>query len=1028
MTHPNAADVFQTSAQQASILHSQQLSGAVLTARLQWRLTAPLDRVRFEAALTQVCERHEILRTLYKSVSGLKLPVQEIHGQVSYRIESAVSEVQARQQAALLLEQVPVVVALLGSDQVLISLALASADEHSLKLVASELSSLYDGETLEAFEALQYADFAAWQADLDEEDIGRQGKAFWRALFADHEITHRLPFERSVDFAPQHGTCSIIAPLADELKSFALGAGLLPSEALTFFWGAFVARLSQQEKLLVAMAVDGRSTQLEQTVGHLSGRLPVAFVLQPQRSLNDNLQLFASQLGQSRSWQDCFNELDMLGQRTAEGRPLSYGCAYRVADSAAQLSWTLDAAVFEKLHLDVSECADELQLKLTFQTDMFAANMASAWLEQFVEFCKNAFADKDQVLESIGLVSPTEAGQLLAAFDRSDALTAADAPFLHQLFEKAVQRHGQRIAIHVDGLEVTYLELDRRANQLARVLRERGVGSDQIVAVYGGRSVEIIVALMGILKAGGAYLPLDPAYPTERLSFMLEDAGAKCLVALQPLHEDMVLADGMAFVSLDEQHVWQGNGAPLETHGDPADLAYVIYTSGSTGKPKGVMVSHANACSSTQARLQFYREPIQRFLMLSSFSFDSSVAGIFWTLAQGGTLYLPSESTHKDPQKIAELIAEQQISHFLALPSFYAQILEQLKAPALRCVIVAGEACPVELARRHRALLPQTVLVNEYGPSESSVWCSAFAVESEPLDERVSIGAPIPGTRLYTLEGDLAVAGAGREGELYVGGPGLARGYLNRPSLTASRFVPDPFASTPGQRLYRTGDLTSSRSEGLVEYLGRLDFQLKIRGFRIELGEIEARLGQLDNVREAAVVARDTGAGKQLVAYVVLRTAAAREAEEQRLLGHLREQLPEYMVPAFLSVLERFPLTPNGKLDRNALSALELQGSAYVEPRTALETLLVSIWQDALQLERVGIQDNFFALGGHSLLATRIRSRVQAELNIELPLRVFFEGETIELLARQVELHRDSGITGDKVDALEALFAETEAQ
>jgi acyl-coenzyme A synthetase/AMP-(fatty) acid ligase len=407
--------------------------------------------------------------------------------------------------------------------------------------------------------------------------------------------------------------------------------------------------------------------------------------------------------------------------------------------------------------------------------------------------------------------------------------------------------------------------------------------------------------------------------------------------------------------------------------------------------------------------------------MLSSFSFDSSVAGIFWTLGQSGTLYLPEEQMHKDPARLAQLIGEQGISHFLALPSFYAQILEHLQQPALACVIVAGEACPLELPARHAERLPQTLLVNEYGPSESSVWCSAHTVQALPAYERVSIGGAIAGTRLRVLDEQGELVGFGREGELYVGGPGLARGYLQRPGLTASRFVPDPFALVPGQRLYRTGDRVSPGVEGTLDYLGRLDFQLKLRGFRVELGEIEARLAQQPEVREAAVVVRETGAGAQLAAFATLRDPASASGLENRLLERLREQMPEYMVPAFLRVLDRLPLTPNGKLDRTALAALQAQGSAYQAPRNELEQTLAQIWQEALQLEQVGVHDNFFALGGHSLLATRIRSQVQERLNLDLP-RVFFEGETVALLAEQVERHRGSGVSEDKADALEALF------
>lgn len=1022
MTDFTPAETFQISAQQAAILSQQQYLGQPLAAQALLSFDTPPERAVLQAALNELCQRHEILRTTYRQMPGFKQPVQDIAAQVRLRLilEPGRSVQQARAEDRLALAEVPLVASLLDR-QLLVSVALASCDRQSLAQLMAELQQLCAGGQLQPFDGLQYADYAAWQGELSEQAIGREGLQFWRTLYAERQAGVRLPFERRLDFAPQLQECRLDTELAPTLRQLAGAAQLSVEDSLLFLWAGFLAGLSQQDSLLVALTVDGRSDQLQQTLGHFSRRLPVAVALQPQATLQDNLQAFRHQLDLSRSWQDCLNELDVFGAE--QPRPLDLGCSYIEGSEAQELF--LDQACFEKLHLWARADADRLSLQLSWQPRLLPEGLPEAWLEQFAQWLKAAAADSSLSLEQLPLVSGDQAQRLLQDFDRSADLSAADAPLLHQLFEEAARAYPQRAAIHVDGLEVTYAELDRQANQLAHRLREQGVDSDAIVGVYGARSIEIVVALLGILKAGGAYLPLDPAYPSERLSFMLEDSAVRCLISLQPLHPDLVLAADLPLITLDPQ-LLSGDAQAPASNSTADNLAYVIYTSGSTGRPKGVMVSHANASTSTLARGAFYQAPLERFLMLSSFSFDSSVAGIFWTLSQGATLYLPSEEQHKDPQQVAGLIDAQRISHFLALPSFYAQILEALQQPQLRCVIVAGEACPVELAVRHRELLPETLLVNEYGPSESAVWCSAFAVTQAPVDERVAIGGAIAGTRLRVLDEEAELAGIGREGELFIGGPGLARGYLKRPGLTASRFLPDPFATTPGARLYRTGDRVSSLPQGRLDYLGRIDFQLKIRGFRIELGEIESLLGQAANVREAAVVARDTVAGKQLVAYVVLARAEDREAQEQVLLAQLREQLPEYMVPAFISVLERFPLTPNGKLDRNALSALELQGSAYVAPRNELEATLAAIWQEALQLERVGVHDNFFALGGHSLLATRIRSKVQSELNLSLPLRVFFEGETVELLARQVELHRDSEVTGDKVDALEALFAEAQ--
>lgn len=1006
-------DIFQASAQQAHILRGSD--GATLAARLWLTLQSSPGLAALQQALMQLCERHEILRTRYVHVPGLKHLAQEIHPQANLRVRSAVSPQQAREQVAHDLTEAPLAVSLVG-DTLLLGVALASADPAALRLLGEELQALLRGEPLAEFDALQYADYAAWQGDLAQESIGQQGRNFWRGLLAGLPRPSALPFEHRVPLATVAQAHKAGTALADTLTQVAQAGQISDEEALAVLWAAFVAELGQQPAQLLGLEVSGRNEQLAQTVGHFARQLPVLLSIDSARSLAEQLPALAAQLRQGRSWLDCLDEAD-LGETLL---PV-YACGYSTEAHSSSVVLEQDWPLGQKLLLRAEVRGQALDLHLISPARCFDAEQLQAWLAQFERFAAQVASNLGQPLQQMGGVDDVQARQLLQRFDRSTALAEQADETLHGLFAQAAAATPERIALRVGEQALDYATLDQRANGLAHALRERGVGPDSIVAVYGERSVEIVVTLLAILKAGGAYLPLDPGYPAERLSFMLHDARAHCLVTLRPLADGIEVPGSVARLALESGLPAAQAQAPQMAI-VPANLAYVIYTSGSTGKPKGVMISHANACASTRARGEFYRAPLSRFLMLSSFSFDSSVAGIFWTLGQGGTLYLPEEQAHKDPALLATLITKHAISHFLALPSFYAQILEHLQQPALACVIVAGEACPLDLPALHAERLPDTLLVNEYGPSESAVWCSAHNVEAAPPHERVLIGAAIAGTRLRVLDEQAELVGFGREGELYVGGPGLARGYLQRPSLTASRFVPDPFASAPGQRLYRTGDRVSPGVQGTLDYLGRLDFQLKLRGFRVELGEIEARLAQQPEVREAAVVVRETAAGAQLAAFAVLRDPAQTVGVETRLLERLREQMPEYMVPAFLRLLERFPLTPNGKLDRTALAAMQAQGSAYQAPRNALEQTLAQIWQEALQLEQVGVHDNFFALGGHSLLATRIRSQVQERLNLDLPLRVFFEGETVALLAEQVERHRGSGVSDDKADALEALF------
>ncbi|HEX2189530.1 MAG TPA: non-ribosomal peptide synthetase, partial [Longimicrobiaceae bacterium] len=440
-----------------------------------------------------------------------------------------------------------------------------------------------------------------------------------------------------------------------------------------------------------------------------------------------------------------------------------------------------------------------------------------------------------------------------------------------------------------------------------------------------------------------------------------------------------------------------GEGAP--------GLAYVIYTSGSTGRPKGVGVGNRELARSTAARFARYREPVRGFLLLSSLSFDSSVAGIFWTLCAGGTLHLPTPDTRLDPARLVEAAERAGVSHLLCVPSLYAALLDEAErrpgwAPSV--AIVAGEACPRELVERHARVLPGTVLRNEYGPTEATVWCTVHDCRADEDAARVPIGRPTPGARVYVLDRMGGPAPAGVAGEVHVGGGQVARGYLARPALTAERFLPDPFAGEPGARMYRTGDLARWREDGALEFLGRADHQVKVRGHRVEPGEVEAALLGHPAVREAAVVAREDRGGARLVAYVVPRPGDALAPGEVR--AWLRERLPEPLVPSALVTLDAIPQTPNGKTDRDALPAPDAAPArGHVAPRTPTEERVAAVWAAVLGVETVGAADDFFDLGGHSLLAMQVASRIRGEMEVDLPVHAVFDHPTVERLAAEVD-------------------------
>ena len=1005
MQLPAHQDAFPLSAQQGAVLirHDQPLA-----AFARVRMPGNFDEARLGQVLAELQRRHEVLRTRYLRLDGLRRPVQVVE-------QGAPAPLQASADRKAL-EQVPFVAAVeeVGSDSFVVRLgvALASVDRRALQQLASELREGYSGNLAPADEeALQYIDYASWQGELAGEDMGVRGGTYWRGVLDATAARAALPFERSSD--PLACTdvkaglpaqvCLAADALLQAVDARASEQGLAPDDLLLFLWAAFLCRLGEQREVSLLVTVDGRNAQVQGMLGRFERQLPVNLAYPADASLAQALEEFRSRLEQARSWLECLDEVAI------EGADARYGFAASVSVLDG-VELELDDCVLAPLSL--ARVAGELHLQ--YAAGQLDAEVASLWLGQFVVFAAHALGDLEQRLAQVSLLGEEERARI-HAFEHGADMPLASPGALHRLFEHQVNRQGQRAAVRQGDDVLDYLQLDQRANQLAHALQAQGVGRDCIVAVYAPRSLAALVALLAILKAGGAYLPLDPDYPAERLGFMLADAGAHCLLALDAPAADIELPAGLPVLSLaDASSVWQGPTEPLSAAVGGDDLAYVIYTSGSTGTPKGVAVSHANALASTLARFVHYRAPLESFLLLSSLSFDSSVAGLFWTLGQGGCLHLPTAAQAKDPHAIAALLGEHRISHYLALPGLHAEVLEYLGQHALRTVVVAGEACTPTLLARHHARLPGVLLSNEYGPTEGSVWCTAWNADQGP----VSIGRPAPGMRVLVLDGNREPVAVGQVGELYVAGPGVTRGYLARPALTAERFP----TLADGSRGYQTGDLARWRTDGQLEFLGRVDAQVKIRGFRIELGEVEAALASCAGVTEAAVVVREATGGAQLVAFVVGEDDGQLAS---RLQADLARRLPAHMVPSALRSLPRLPLMPNGKVDRRALAAETVGGQSYQAPQTELQRILAGVWQEALGVDRVGLQDNFFALGGHSLLATRLRARLQEQMGIELPLRLFFEGETLERFAAKVaELQQ---APGNDLDALENLFAEVEA-
>lgn len=648
---------------------------------------------------------------------------------------------------------------------------------------------------------------------------------------------------------------------------------------------------------------------------------------------------------------------------------------------------------------------------LEYNSLLYREPTAERICKHYQRVMHQVLSDVNVTVDDIDILSGKEKNQLLFEFNSTNQEYPRNQT-IHQLFESQVEKTPNNNAVVYEGTRLTYKELNEKAHQLACLLKEKGVKPDTIVAIMVERSLEMIVGLLGILKSGGTYLPLDPEYPEERITYMLGDSNTNMLVSVSPTS---TLAEGS-----DRIWRWEGERILLDpgnvtgfdysknlepaaafSNSQPAaSLAYVIYTSGSTGKPKGVLIRHASIVNTLYWRKSYYKfDGNDSILQVPSFSFDSSVEDIFTPLISGSNLVLIHQQQQLDLGYLGEVMAENQVTHFLMVPNLYKTLLEVQVDPleSLKTVTVAGDNFTAELLDLHFEKLPHVRLFNEYGPTENSVCSTVYELTSG--NTRVLIGKPINNISCYILNKQSKLNPIGVPGQLCISGVGLASGYLNAAYLTRERFIPNPLV--PGERMYLTGDYARCLTDGNIEFLGRKDLQVKIRGFRIELGEVERQLKTYDGVTDVVITANEDGQGnKYLCAYPVMLPDT--QFDVAKMMNFLSTRLPDYMVPAYYFKIDRIPLTPNGKIDRTQLPQPEehLQtGAEYVAPRNELEEKLAEIWKKELNLEQVGINDNYFTIGGDSIKSIRLISIINRELNKKLKIAELYVNNTIERLA-----------------------------
>ncbi|SUC98112.1 pyoverdine synthetase D [Pseudomonas aeruginosa] len=1042
------------------------------------RLRGRLDLDALQRSFDSLVARHETLRTRFRLdgdearqeiAASMALPLDIValgpleEGALARQVETTIARPFDLERGPLLRVSL---LRLAEDDHVLVLVQHhIVSDGWSMQVMVEELVQLYAAYSrgLEvALPALpiQYADYALWQRSWMEAGEKERQLAYWTGLLGGEQPVLELPFDRPRPVRQSHRGAQFILELdidlSQALRRVAQQEGATAFALLLASFQALLYRYSGQADIRVGVPIANRNrVETERLIGFFVNTQVLKADLDGRMGFDELLAQARQRALEAQAHQDL--PFEQLVEALQPERSLSHNPLFQVLfnyQSEARgngQAFRFDELQMESVQFDSRTAQFDLTLDLTdeeqrfcavfdYATDLFDASTVERLAGHWRNLLRGIVANPRQRLGELPLLDAPERRQTLSEWNPAQRECAVQGT-LQQRFEEQARQRPQAVALILDEQRLSYGELNARANRLAHCLIARGVGADVPVGLALERSLDMLVGLLAILKAGGAYLPLDPAAPEERLAHILDDSGVRLLLTQGHLLEHLPRQAGVEVLAIDGL-VLDGyaESGPLPTL-SADNLAYVIYTSGSTGKPKGTLLTHRNALrlfSATEAWFGFDERDV--WTLFHSYAFDFSVWEIFGALLYGGRLVIVPQWVSRSPEDFYRLLCREGVTVLNQTPSAFKQLMAvacsadmATQQPALRYVIFGGEALDLQSLRpwfqRFGDRQPQ--LVNMYGITETTVHVTYRPVSEADLEGGLvsPIGGTIPDLSWYILDRDLNPVPRGAVGELYIGRAGLARGYLRRPGLSATRFVPNPFPGGAGERLYRTGDLARFQADGNIEYIGRIDHQVKVRGFRIELGEIEAALAGLAGVRDAVVLAHDGVGGTQLVGYVVADSAEDAERLRESLRESLKRHLPDYMVPAHLMLLERMPLTVNGKLDRQALPQPDasLSQQAYRAPGSELEQRIAAIWAEILGVERVGLDDNFFELGGHSLLATRVISRVRQEQQLDASLKALFERPVLEAFAQGLERTTDAVSTiplADRQQPLALSFAQ----
>ncbi|MBL4659210.1 MAG: amino acid adenylation domain-containing protein [Alcanivoracaceae bacterium] len=1039
------------------------------------------------AAFTQIIERHETLRTTF--VNNEDSLSQIVHEQFEFTITvidlSSLTSDEQKQKIKILKQQdaqfcfdlkhdlmLRVSYLKIANNQgiLLFNMHHIASDGWSISVLVNEFIKLYCSMLEDKPNPLvpleiQYADYAHWQRNWLSGEVLENQLTYWDKQLVDLPQAHNLPLDferpalRTFNGALHH--FGVNDETLTRLKSIALENKVTLFMLIHAAFSILLCRYANSADIVIGTPVANRlQKELEGLIGFFVNTLILRTDCSDNPKFNEYLQQVKTINLDAQANQDV--PFEHLVDRLNPNRSTSHNALFQIMFSMntndkfefklpnVEIQSENRSQVNAKFDLTLNadpeqEGADTgLHCSFEYNTDLFKAKTIKNLADCMQRLLIGIASSDNQAIAELPLLSDTETDYLLYRLNNTQAHYPSEQ-CIQQLFEQQVKKTPHNVAVVFEKQSLTYAELNKQANQLAHYLidcdENNDIAPDHFVGLCFERSAQMIVAILAVLKTGAAYLPLDPAYPKSRLQYMIQDSGLSTVITQQVL-QDVSKKQGIRQLLLDSNTVkntlltYSTANLIIKTL-NSNHLAYVIYTSGSTGQPKGVMVEHQNSVHSVYARKHFYKHPVKSFLLISPIAFDSSLAGITWTLLFGGKLVIPNSSTITDPDALIRLIDRRTVSHTLMTPALYSTLLSTIQSEdivQLHTVIVAGESFTETLLNNHQKLLPKTKLFNEYGPTETTVWATAAQLYPDNNNQAISIGKAINNTRLFVLNSDKKLVPKGSTGELYISGSGLARGYLNQAELTAERFIRNPFSQEENDYIYQTGDMVRYLEDDNLEFIGRIDDQVKIRGFRIELGEIEQQILNHPNVESALVIINQKNADdKKLVAYFTSESIMEESELTHSILSLLHKYLPDYMLPTFFIRLPHFPLTVNGKIDREALpepSTLDLNDD-YVAPTGEIEKQLTEIWSTILKIpqEKISTNAHFFKLGGHSLLSIKLVAAIRSRFSCELSVRVVFDAPQLSELAKRIKnSHATTRPKVTKIPRINHLFTPSYAQ